>query len=117
MAAAARNGSFTFRSPRSGLTSVVDFYDGDVLAAAITLNRQGAAVSTSPTFVTFGEDMVLVDASIATGITDTTGIVIMIDDVRTATALRMANYVNTLANRPAIGLYVKAGQRFGGIEF
>lgn len=117
MAATPRSGTFTFRSKASGLTSSVDFYNGDVLAANITLSKQAAAVSTSPTFVTFSEDMILVDASIATGIADTTGIILTLDDVRTATALRMANYVNTLATRPAVGLLVKAGQRFGGIEF
>lgn len=114
---AAENGTLTLVDASSGATSSVDIYISDSAAAAITLAKQGSAGSGSPTFVTYGRDMILVDAAIHTGTATAVGLNFTLDDVRTSTAIRFTSYLDTLNYRPRMGLVVPRGVRLGALQF
>jgi len=99
-----------------GITSQVDLYQPDAISTNIAFSRSGLAGAASPTFVTFGEDVVISDISIVTGATAVGG-AFLLDDNRMPSSVRWANHLNTLASRPILNFFVRAGQRFGIIQY
>jgi len=117
MAAAARYGTLTFKGNQTGRNYMVDFYCSDVVGAQVTFDSGLGASSTSLTFVKLPEDMTLVDASVASGLTDTTTWVPTKDGgILPTQRLRHANFLNSLAFRPAISMRFPAGTNFGMIQ-
>ena len=112
----AENGTVVLRGD-SGRTYNVDFYASDVVGAACTFNPNGAAISGSLTFYKLPESATIIDLSIATGLTATTGVVLKMDDgIVPGRAYRLANYLNTINSRPPIGLRMPAGTNFGMLQ-
>jgi len=86
MAASPKNGTFIFRGA-SGQLYTYSFYISDVAAAFSTWATTAAAASTSVNFVSAPENMQLVDARISAAGTDTTTLVLWLDDAPVRNAL------------------------------
>ena len=70
-----------------------------------------------PFYQTAPENVILYDFSIPTGLTDTTNIVFTSDGAQVPQSrLRYANFVNTLATRPAINIGFRANSNIGAIQ-
>ena len=110
MAAAARNGTLTFRGA-SGKYYTISMYISDVLTAMCTFNTSGAAVAGSTNFWIIPEDCRLIDFSVATGLTDTTIGVINLGDIPTGSILSWANGLNSLATRVSPQLPLPQGRK------
>jgi len=108
MAATPKNGQLTLTG--AGGQRFLDFYVSDVVNALVTYSDgSSAAGSASPTEYTFNADGVVTDISIATGLADTTNVVVILNGTPTGSIVRWANFVNTIASRPFPGLRFKKG--------
>lgn len=117
MAATPRYGTLTFKGNQTGRNYSIDFYCSDVANAAVNFDSGLGATSTSLTFVKLPEDMTLVDASVASGIADTTSWVPTKDGgIIPSQRIRHANFLNSLAFRPALSMRFPAGTNFGLIQ-
>jgi len=117
MAAAPRYGTATFRESSSGRTYSVDIYISDVANALINWDSGNGAGTGSLTYYKMPVDAVLVDVSLASGLTDTTNMAITKDGGQIAGGrLRYANFLNTLAFRPALQLRFPQGAQVGAIQ-
>lgn len=110
-------GTSTFQGINSKQTYAVDIYISDVVAAPTTWDSGSGASATSLTFWRAPEDVLLVDLSIATGPT------VMTSLIPTANGgsiplnrFRIANFLNTLAFRPAIKMGFKQGSNVGFLQ-
>lgn len=113
----ATNGTLTFKGA-SGKTYSLDFYISDVVAAYVTINPAGKAGTGNNTFWKCPEPVVLTDMSIASGPTVMVGLQALADDAPIAGAsLRIANFLNTLANRPYPGIGFQAGRNVAFTQF
>lgn len=105
------NGLLTFQG-RSGRQYSYNIYSSDVIAAPVTFSLVGAAGTGSTNFITAPEDMTLVDASITTGQTVSTNLVLWLNDAPApAAVIMLANIVSTLANRSFPQLKIAAGRK------
>jgi len=113
MAAAPKNGTATFRLP-DGRLSQIDVYLSDVAGAFCTFNPNGAAGTGTLQYWVAPADMVLVDFSVATGLTDTTNIVWLESGaIKPGTVLRYANQLNTIQTRPPLTIRFAKGALIG----
>jgi len=116
MAAAARYGTAVFKG-QSGRVYNVDLYVSDVASALVNWDSGNGATSTSLTYWKSPENCVLIDLSLASGLTDTTNVVMVSDGAQIPGArLRYANFLNSLATRPAINLGFRAGSNVSAIQ-
>jgi len=112
----ATNGTATFQGA-SGQVYSVDFYISDVVAAPCTFGVSGNAAAGSLTFWRAPEQVTLVDLSIATGPTVMVALVPTSNDgVIPGKRFRIANFLNTLTNRPPIRLTWGAGKNIGLLQ-
>jgi hypothetical protein len=95
----------------SGKVYSISTYVSDVLAAPATFNLNGIAVAGSITFYIAPENCVIQDFSIATGNTVATALVVQANDVNTGSIISLANSVNTLSNRPPVGVGFAKGSK------
>lgn len=106
MAATPKTGNLTFTG-KSGKQYSYNIYNSDVSAAFITWATTTAAGSSSVTFITAPEDMVLTDVSVVTGIVDTTSLCLWLDDGPVPNGIILwANCVNSNPFRafPRVGI-------------
>lgn len=111
MAAAARWGTFLIATAQGNIS--VDTYISDVVAALANFDSGSGAGVGSETFYKSPVTGTIVDFSVAAGITDTTLGRITIDGANTKSAIRWANHVNTLSNRPLLNIPIRAGENLG----
>ena len=117
MAAAPRYGTMSLLGLETNRTYHVDVYISDVLAAQVNFDNGSGATSTSLVYYKAPELMKLYDFSVATGLTDTTNILLTSDRAQIAASrLRYANFVNTLATRPVLSITFKRGSNIGAIQ-
>ena len=110
MAAAPRTGGLVYLG-QSGRRYNVSAYVSDVLAGFVTFSMDGAAVAGSQNFWIAPENVTLVDFSIATGLTDTTCLKVLVNDTPLGQILLHANHVNTLPGRSIPGIGIAAGRK------
>lgn len=117
MAATPRYGTFTFQGMETGKTHSVDTYLSDVANAQGNFDSGNGASSTSLTYWKAPEKCVLIDFSLASGMADTTNIVMTADGAQIPAArLRYANFLNTLAFRPKLQIGFNAGTNVSCIQ-
>jgi hypothetical protein len=117
MAAAPKYGTMLFKGLQSGRTFALDTYVSDVLAAGATFDNGSGATATSLVYWKAPENVMLYDWSVATGLTDTTNIVLTSDGAQVPNSrLRHANFINTLATRPALNIQFRQGSNIGAIQ-
>lgn len=117
MVAAPQYATLTFIGMISGQTYTKDMYASDVVAAAVNLDGGAGASATSPADMNItGEAMILRDLSIKTGMTDTTKLQLVRNQVPTGDILRWANHLNTLNNRPVLNLPFLVGDKLAGLQ-
>lgn len=116
MAAAPQYGTMTFNGVQTGRSYAVDVYLSDVAAANVNFDSGGGAGSSSDQFWIAPENIILKDFSVKTGLTDTTKIHIVANGVGTGNRLRYANFLNTLAFRPALNVPFRAGTKVGSTQ-
>lgn len=111
MAAAPQKGTLLFQG-ESGRVHSYSFYASDVANAFIKWATTGAAGTGSVDFITAPENMTLVDASVVTGLTDTTALVLWLDDGPVpGTVISDANIVNTIQKRAFPPLGIRKGRK------
>jgi hypothetical protein len=96
---------------KSGTQYGASVYVSDVIGAPVTFNLVGAAVSTSPNFLTFPEDVALADMSILTGPTVMTLLVPYQGDspIAGGKITGLANVLTTLNSRSFTPVIWKGG--------
>jgi hypothetical protein len=95
----------------------VDFYISDVVNAPVTWDSGTGAAAGTLSFWKAPEDVILVDLSIATGPTVMTSLIPTRDGGQVPSQrVRIANFLNTLAFRPALTLGFRAGTNVGLIQ-
>jgi len=109
MVATAQNGTLQWVGT-SGRSYSISFYNPDVSGSAITFATTKAGASSS-NFWNAPETIILKDASIITGIADTTIAVINVNDVPTPNIIDMASIVNTLSNRSVPPITISKGSK------
>lgn len=115
MAAAPQSGTLVFAGS-SGTNYFVDCYLSDVVAAQGNFDSGGGSGAASETFWTAPENVMLVDFSIVTGLTDTTNGRLTANGRPLQSVIRWANHLNTLATRPRLNTGFAAGTRVGIIQ-
>jgi hypothetical protein len=117
MAATPRYGTMTFQGMETGKTHSVDVYLSDVANALGNWDSGNGAGTASLTYWKAPEKCVLVDFSLASGMADTTNIVLTADGAQIpASRLRYANFLNTLAFRPKLQIGFASGTNVGAIQ-
>lgn len=111
---AATAGTFFFKT-KSGLGICKDVYVPDAVGDVIRFDGGAGAGSASPDFCTFGEDVVLVDASFAAAPT-ATRVRLVANGAPTNQVIRYGSHAYNLNNRPALNVYIRAGTRLGGVN-
>jgi len=111
MAAAPKNGILTFRGA-SGKTYTYNVYISDVNGAFLKWSTVKSAASTDTDFITAPENMQLIDASVPTGLTDTTSATLWLADGPVPNALvAWAPIVNTLPSRSFPPVKIAGGRK------
>ena len=101
----------------SGILYNVDFYIADVVATAVKFDAGSGASATSLPFWRAPENCTLVDISIVTGPTVMVALVPNVNGgVVPGIRFRIANFLNTLAFRPAVRIGVAQGSNYGMTE-
>lgn len=100
----------------SGKTYIIDGYVSDVNGAAVTFDAGAGAGSTSETFWTPPEDVILKDYSMVTGTADTEKIRLTANGRPTQHVLRYGVHLTSLNNRPQLAIGFKAGTRVGALQ-
>ena len=113
--AAPQYGGIVLRG-RSGRTYTKDLYHSDVANALVRFDSGSGASSTSETFWTCPEDLLLVDYYIVTGMTDTTKMQLTKDGVQTGDILRFVPHLTTNALRPQLTIPFRRGQKIGALQ-
>lgn len=112
MAATPKTGTLTFYGVNSGQKYVYSIYNTDVANAFVKWSRMGTATSGSVDFITAPEPLILVDASVVTGIVDTQSLLLFIDDGAVPGKLiSWANVVNTLNSRSFPEIKISKGKK------
>ena len=97
----------------SGTRYSVDFYIADVVGTAVKFDSGSGASTGSLPFWVAPEKCVLVDLSIATGPTVMTSLVPAANGgVIPKVRYRIANFLNSLAFRPALSIGLQLGSQF-----
>jgi hypothetical protein len=94
----------------------VDIYVSDVNGAQVNFDNGGGASSTSETFVSFDEPVILEDYSQVTGTADTEKIRLTANGKPLGTTLRYGVHLTSLNNRPRLNIPFRAGTRIGAIQ-
>ena len=100
----------------SGKTYSVDIYVSDVNGAAINFDSGAGASSTSETFITFPENVILIDYSQVTGTADTEKIRLTAGGKPMQQVLRYVPHLTTNNNRPKLNIGFKAGTRISALQ-
>jgi len=116
MVAAPQYGTFTLVGLRTGRVYNVDAYFSDVADALVNFDGGGGAGTTSPTSFTCPEDVLLVDQSIVTGMTDTTKIQVLRNNQPTGDFLRFTQHLTTSAQRSPVRLGFARGTELRAIQ-
>lgn len=116
MTAAPKSGTMSFAGVRTRRTYTIDVYLSDVAAGNMNFDSGAGASATSDTFWIAPEDCILRDFSIPTGLTDTTKLAVVANGVATGNRLRYANFLNTLAFRPALLIPFRQGSKVGAVQ-
>ena len=102
----------------SGRVYTIDVYASDVANAAVNWSPSGAAGTGTLTYWQCPEDCTLFEFSINTGMTDTKGLIFTEGGaVKAGTAIRYANQLNTLNNRPRLTIKFGASALIGANQF
>lgn len=117
MAPAPRYGTLMFKGLSTNRVYAVDAYISDVLVGNVNMDSGSGAGTGSLTYWKAPENVVLYDFSVATGLTDTTNIVLTSDGAQIPQArLRYANFLNSLATRPVLNVGFRQGSNIGAIQ-
>jgi len=116
MAAAPQLATMSFVGVQTKRTYTIDVYCSDVVAANSNFDSGAGASAGSDQFWTAPENIVLKDFSILTGMTDTTKLNVVANNVSTGNRLRYANFLNTLAFRPVLSMPFRAGTKISAIQ-
>lgn len=116
MAATPQYGVASFIGLRSRKTYSKDMYLSDVAAASLRFDEGSGASSTSETFWTAPEPVVLRDVAIHTGTADTTMFQLTVNGNPTGDVVRYAAHLDSLNQRPALNIPIGAGARISGIQ-
>lgn len=116
MAAAPQSGTMSFTGVQTGRTYTIDVYFSDVAGANVNFDSGSGAGASSDKFWIAPENIVFKDLSIPTGMTDTTKINIVANNVSTGNRLRFANFLNTIAFRPALSVPFRAGTKISAVQ-
>jgi len=117
MSASPVNGTLSFIG-QSGRIYTVDVYISDVANSKVKLNANGSAGPNSDDFFRAPENVTLIDFSVASGTSDTKGLVLTDNGaVRPSCVLRYANFLNTLPKRANANVGFLAGNLIGAIQF
>lgn len=95
----------------------VDLYASDIVNKKINFDDGAGANSTSETFWTPPEDVVLVDMAIHTGMTDTTFLRWTRGGVPLGNTLRYAAHLDTSDARVPLAIGYRKGINVGAIQF
>ena len=104
MVAAPQFGTFVFQGQQSGRIYNVDMYHSDVVDGLANFDGGGGSSATSPDSFTAPENLLLVDYSIVTGMTDTTKIQVLRNNQPTGDFLRYTQHLTTAPMRSPIRL-------------
>jgi len=116
MAATPRYGTLMARGA-SGTTYAIDIYVSDVANASVNFDNGNGASSTSLTYWKAPENCIIYDLSLASGLADTTNMVLTSDGSQIPKiAIRYANFLNSLATRPTLQVGIRAGSQLGAIQ-
>jgi len=115
MAATPKNGTMIFRGLQSGQSYIRGFYNPDVAGSSITFDGGAGAGASSPNFITFPENVALVDVAVVSGIVDTTQVRLTSNSIPSVQLLRWTTHLESLNMRPVLNIQVAAGNRFSGI--
>lgn len=118
MAAAAKTGVIFFLGLSSGTVFQKPIYNADVAGTLCRIESgSGTPGATGgQDFVSFGENVKIVDCATVTGITDTKNLRIMIDNNPTPYLIAWESFLGTLATRPPINISISAGRRIGFLQ-
>lgn len=94
----------------------VDMYISDIANAKANFASGGVSSSTSETFWKAPSAGVIVDFSVATGLTDTTAGQVVINNAPTMSIIRWANHLNSLNNRPALNIPFNKDELIGILQ-
>lgn len=109
-------GTAMFRGA-SGKTYAVDFYIADVVGSSVKFDNGSGASSTSLSFWRCPENVLLYDISLATGPTVMTTMFPTANGAQIGNfRFRIANFLNTLATRPALAIGFRGDTNFGMTE-
>lgn len=101
----------------SGKTYAIDLYVPDAVATQFTFNGSGLAASTSNNYIVFEESVVIKDIVLAAAPTAVGGI-LQRDGAQYANqCLRWNNQLDSVQQRPALNIPVKAGVQLGILQF
>ncbi|KKM00383.1 hypothetical protein LCGC14_1804980 [marine sediment metagenome] len=109
MVAAPQLGTFVFVGIGTGQNYNKDIYISDVSQGLVNFSSGGVASATSQSHWRPPEDVLLVDFSVLTGLTDTEVLQLTRDSVPTGDVIRYANHLNTLNSRPRLNVAFAAG--------
>jgi hypothetical protein len=115
MAATPKYGQMLFIG-QSGTTYPTDLYVSDVANALIRFDAGAGASSSSETYVSFPERVVLRDFSMVTGTADTTKARILANNTPTSMVLRYDVHVSTNSNRPVLNIGFEKGTRISAFQ-
>lgn len=115
MAATPQYGTMIFVG-QSGRTYVKDLYLSDVAGAAVRFDSGAGAGAASSDFMTFPENVTLVDYAQVTGTADTTKLRLTVNNVPTGQVLRYTIHLTSLNNRPKLLIPIGKDARFSGIQ-
>lgn len=111
------NGTCTFLNERTGAFEKANMYIADATGTQVKLNVLALAASTDPTFVQYGDPVMLVDVSIKSGPTVSTVLIPTSGNAKIPGKLiSIADQLNSLTTRTPINLRFKAGSLIGFIE-
>jgi hypothetical protein len=112
--ATAKNFSFVFVG-QSGRTYSISGYTADTAAYNCTFNPSGAAGTGSLNYWRAPENCTLVDFSIPTGTTQTSGYLTIDGAVKSGAVLDYVIHVSTNSNRPKLAVPIPAGSLVGKV--
>lgn len=115
MAATPQYGFMKFKG-MSGRTYIKDVYASDVANALVNFDSGAGAGSSSETFWTPPEPVVLTDFGIHTGMVDTTAIRITKNGVPSGDTLRYAAHLDTSTGRPGLVIGCAASVKVSAIQ-
>lgn len=114
---AAVNATMVLLGLRTGKTYSIDVYAPDAVATKFTFNAAGAAVAGSATSYRVGEDCLIRDINVVAGPTATGFVIEANGNVINGGALRWANQLCALPNRPILAIPIRSGDFISATQF